>query len=641
MPSATESDRYVISPGFIDQLFPDTEGRIIEFPPDQLNNPNLLLIWDRIEVWRKVDVIAQMTPDAVNKVVEEYREWHNMKDNHEGAKAGHKVFANGLIPPGFLPAVRQIYDWATENDNSTLKLSAAKALFILQDGLNTLKAGMEHTTTNHIGSLSHLRSKATEGDAGYPRFISLMNIAKHQMALCLSNPTVDQIPDDIPVAITHDRQIVFKELRDKSLREYMESMAGIDLGPDFVKRLMDPNAKVLVVMFDINGTWNEKEAYASMQDMERAMEKVQRMIVRFQKVFPEKKIIVSFSTGRPADYLRAFMDALPATAERELGFSEGGGVIATWDGPNMKKRVAVENPHVWQRHLDALRTYIFSLIPEQDVSWEPKESMLSIKIAQPSEQGLTYLHTADDKSLVTEKWIAEKTKEYLHMSEKILQKRLSELKKDIRDKKTDTGRLIKRTLKRVGKAGLDGKEGTKDDISKEILDRFEEDAKDLASYRQGEIRHIHDDLEVIRLMDRKLKVQLNKTVGFVDIFHEDQNKISGVMRAMEEMGYARDEVVIVLDGDSVMDIPPTEKTGKGEPNEGADEVYFVAVHNCSEEAFKAVDARSQSSKGQRGFLATRPTILAVIDTVEGIDQSIGQAEQIMNVKSHEIFTSNA
>jgi len=91
-----------------------------------------------------------------------------------------------------------------------------------------------------------------------------------------------------------------------------------------------------------------------------------------------------------------------------------------------------------------------------------------------------------------------------------------------------------------------------------------------------------------------LVANYNPTAGYIDIGHKDVNKFSTLMGYVCDTRNVKPEEVLYLQiGDSTTDILPDNKTGEGEPNEGADKAFLVAVNNCNEKMRSAVEARDQ------------------------------------------------
>src|SRR3989344_97544 len=258
--------------------------------------------------------------------------------------------------------------------------------------------------------------------------------------------------------------------------------------------------------------------------------------------------------------------------------------------------------------------------------------MLSMRIANPEEGG-EYLYEVTEEGVttpVTEDWIQLQIDNYLDETERALKTERKELRTKLKEL-TPANEVIDNLLKRFTPLGPDGEMDTDDDISEEDVDAFDEAMQEVEGYRKGKITEINHDLKTVLLMKKQLNAKFNSAVGFVDIANKFQNKFTAIMREVEEMGLRRDQALIVMIGDSSVDIPPTTHTQRGQPNEVADGVYFIAVNDCTPEAYNAVEERAAFSWGSHlGIHARRPAILTVVDAANGMIEALQKCEPIQN-----------
>jgi len=593
--------------------------------------PSLRIISDMLERWHNVDPVAEVTPEFCLNLVDDYIAYHNMDDDHAGAKAGHKIFANGLYPPDFLPGLTQAYQWAEKTDDQNVLAQASIALYILRDALDVIKHNTNGSGFKKRDAFATMRSRATDGDPEYQRFLTVMSLAREAAATCLFNEHLDTIPADEPIRLKKGSHAVFGEVLENAREEYLESQNGINLGPDFLHKLLDENTKIVFFVSDINGTWTIGDAYSCLPYVEKANSALKTLAYEFHRIFPDKTLHTPWSTGRPSDYLRAWGDANTRTAEVELGWAESGGVKVIRENHQIHTEVAIEHPAAWEKQLDGLREYIFKKIGTA-VVWEPKKSMLSMRIANPEEGG-EYLYEVTEEGVttpVTEDWIQLQIDNYLDETERALKTERKELRTKLKEL-TPANEVIDNLLKRFTPLGPDGEMDTDDDISEEDVDAFDEAMQEVEGYRKGKITEINHDLKTVLLMKKQLNAKFNSAVGFVDIANKFQNKFTAIMREVEEMGLRRDQALIVMIGDSSVDIPPTTHTQRGQPNEGADGVYFIAVNDCTPEAYNAVEERAAFSWGSHlGIHARRPAILTVVDAANGMIEALQKCEPIQN-----------
>lgn len=119
-----------------------------------------------------------------------------------------------------------------------------------------------------------------------------------------------------------------------------------------------------------------------------------------------------------------------------------------------------------------------------------------------------------------------------------------------------------------------------------------------------------------------IEARYNPTAGYMDIGHKWLNKYSTLMGYVcEQEGAKPDEVLFVQIGDSTTDILPEEYTGTGEPNEGADDAYLVAVNNCNAKVDDAV-----SRRGVHGLKTQNSSLLGAEAFFRGLKRVVRSCE---------------
>ncbi len=253
-------------------------------------------------------------------------------------------------------------------------------------------------------------------------------------------------------------------------------------------------------------------------------------------------------------------------------------------------KVAVENPEAWKSELENLKSFLLEMIDDPGkVVIEPKMSMLSIRLAEKG----GYLLKAMDGKEVNERWVGEQIQRYFELTENHLDGRLSDLMEEIN---CELPQLADYTVKAVNACRNDGEGRGLNGRKKKVLEGLKEVMALIEDSHQRRIAEIESRTLVIDRMYKKgeLIAKYNPTAGYVDIGHRDVNKFSTLMKyVIGTQNITPDEVLFVQIGDSTTDILPTEKTGAGEPNEGADEAFLIAVNNCNEKMQTAVEDRDQ------------------------------------------------
>jgi len=334
-----------------------------------------------------------------------------------------------------------------------------------------------------------------------------------------------------------------------------ELLSGLQFSDEFVDKLKDPLTKSVVVSFDFNSTFTVHESFASVDLIAKMQREMYSFARGFRRAYPDKELIMAVNTGRPGHYAWGVVESsfVPIAEVRKVAVADSGGVILQDGLVSGKMEVAVDNPDLWKQELSFLKQFILDRV-SGSVVVEPKESMLSIKIANQS--GEFYLRSVDGE-MVTDEWILNQVREYF------LEKK---------DQLDDSDEFVARRLEMIG----------------------------------------------LMFDDALLQSKYNPTAGYVDICHKELNKfgtLSGYVR--RTYGLDSDEILYVQIGDSSTDILPTEKTGAGESNDGADAAYIVAVADCN----AALRAATEKS-GDKGLFTKNPSILGAISMMKGLKATL-------------------
>ena len=264
--------------------------------------------------------------------------------------------------------------------------------------------------------------------------------------------------------------------------------------------------------------------------------------------------------------------------------------------------VAVDNPYEWRKELDSIRDYLVGLMKgAKDVVVEPKLSMLSIKISDGED---FCLESVDDET-ITPEWIEENLRNYFISVESALREELAQLSDEIMEDLPNMKIYLGKVAEALNSINDDGEfiNGGKDRAMGELSNVIAHVKED----HERRIADIQARFEILKIMYDQglLQVKYNPTAGYIDIWHAHLNKYSTLMgHVCKKSGLTPDQVLYVQVGDSTTDIIPDELTEKGEPNEGANEAYLIALANRNQKLDDAVKKR-----GAQGLTTLQPSIL--------------------------------
>jgi hypothetical protein len=238
---------------------------------------------------------------------------------------------------------------------------------------------------------------------------------------------------------------------------------------------------------------------------------------------------------------------------------------------------------------------------------EPKDTMLSFPIAQRREEGGDYLYSYEagmygESVPFTLETVKMKFDEYFSIQQTTIKERIRELEE----------KVIHKELLIEIQSGADGIRDTVDDMPRKLLERLEQQIEEVDKEVLKLILAEYDKFQSLCQFKENIDISFNPTAGYIDIGYKGYNKYRPMIEEFMAMGYSSDEILFALIGDSSTDIITREQTGKGEPNEGADEVLSIAVHNCSPEMRREVELR-----GTYGVITARDSVLGLLDTMLG------------------------
>lgn len=572
-----------------------------------------------VEVATNFDTVALMTDEACSQLIINYVNFHNMENGEEASRASHNSQTDAIYSRQFLPTLIAMRNWAKENEKPEMLKKSSDALLLLAQTM-TYFEGQIHTEVGETQAEAF--SRLVVGDANaemtYQTFLYQMKMAKFSAAECI-HLHGDEVPVKLPTTCRKNEVKPFSEVAKAAIDEFIQSELGVGLGPDFMERLNDPNTEAFGFSIDVNSTLNMDESYANAELLRKVCAQFRWLKEIFKRKYPDKQLFLILNTGRPALFIQGVLETLPALAVlRDIAIAESGGVIVHMNETQMETEVAVENPFLWKEQLLALQTHLVKQIADrQNVKIEPKDSMLSIRIAEKQEQGGKYLHTTFTDETVTEQWVATQTELFLEQSQERLLARFMELQKQYEFLTDETGEAIGAALHPSGNSPVTAPSGELFSQAHGIFQKIIEYAKE---QQIGDLIDTTQALQTIAYMRTKLVAKFNPTAGYIDIGNSDLNKYSTLIRVLKERyGYAPDKVLVLHIGDSTTDILPTDQTGPGEMNEGADHVYSVSLSNSSDSLREAT-----MNRGTYGVMTARPSTMGVADITQEIIDKIRQ-----------------
>lgn len=581
--------------------------------------PNFLQYVPEIAEWSAIDPSSVVTADFRSKLITRYRAFHNLENESVGPKSVHNSLTDAIYSRYNLPVLAVIHEHAQKTGDREALLSSSIALYVLDQALTVLDRYIQQNGVAESTAFAHMRFHALRGRMDYPTFLNLMNCAKYAASSCITTHA-DRMNAASLIPLPNNGHETFGTIAEKAKQEFMESENGVDLDDAGIReKLLDAKTKTLVLSIDFNSTLNNDESYASLPLLDNTTALLQVLVKDFKTRFPDKKILIVLNTGRPAMYLWGGMEALPPIPEmRELCLTESGGVIMHMEGTQPHTEVAVESPHLWKEQLTGIKNYLLGFIKNKHtVLIEPKDSMLSIRLAQKAEAGGQLLHHAITGEKITPEWIAERIQEYLLQTQATFTHQFRQLEHAIKEAPEITTK-IEQFLKSKGRGDGDAILNQSDELNPEFLEELHEIFHDAEEHRIHELADITSALQTIAIMKTKLKPKFNATAGYIDIGHGDLNKYSTLIRVLErKWGLSPDEAIIVHIGDSSTDIIPTNETAEGEINHGADNVFLVGVGNSSSSLREAIKKRDK-----HGLITAHPSVHGLSNFIFGLTKQI-------------------
>ncbi|MDZ4228631.1 MAG: hypothetical protein U1C50_00075 [Patescibacteria group bacterium] len=591
--------------------------------------------------------------EQVDKIVEKFRGFHNINDSDLGEKAGHNTLTNFLYSDLFLPTLVSIYNHATENQDVAALKKSSLAILILNDALDILQTEDPQKLresdeqnlllieqTGSTGTLLEPFDKPSAVNLGevlpqlhvasmfgsntdLQNLYSLLAMARLAAFQCIHENKEKDIKLDSKIKLPKARKpSSFTDLAERAEQHFLELHSGVMFPPDLFTKI--GQSKALVLSIDWNSVWNMSESYANSHIIALTTETIKKLTNDFYNRFPDKEIFFVMNTGRPAHYAWGVIEALSVIKElRIIGLAESGGVILKTGMAKGETEVAVENPRQWEIQLQALKTHLLGMIKNPlSIHIEPKQSMLSIKLAEKDVTSGPWLHQTKDGQAVNPQWIADQTRSYLLQRQREMTSEANMLTKAISSDDQLGGKVLE-ALTQLGSADADGQINTADDLTQKDLLNIATIFNEARESRGLRLLEVHDTLKVVNLMCRKIKSVYNSRAGFIDIGNWELNKYSTLIDQLEkQFGFNDKEVVIISIGDSETDIVPVDHAVDGDINHGADEVLSIAVGNASPALRVAVEKRRQ--KNNRGIQTVTPSILGLISIIKGLENLISR-----------------
>ncbi|MBU1323405.1 HAD family hydrolase [Patescibacteria group bacterium] len=552
-----------------------------------------------------------------NIIVGKFVEFQNLENADPGQKEGHTTLTNLLYSDALLPLVSAIDSFGKIHNDPGAIRDANTALFFLNEALDIIFHNQRHID-NLVATFTRMQTEAVQGiSSDLQDFFTLIKIAKisavetiqkHGDKTIILNPNIP-----IPKGVEKGS---FTDLKNFALAEF-ESEKGTTFPEDFGERLKQ--SKTLAVSLDWNSVWNQSESYANGYLIAVTSTLLRNLADNFHLTFPDKEIYFVINTGRPALYAWGVVEALHAIKElRAFGLAESGTVILK-EGMHsgdftltlsLIKGEFVPEPHEWKEELQTiLRTLQSGLKPSVRLHNENKESSLALKIAAKNSPENHWLHQDQNDETITPNYVKKHLDSYFAST-------ITQTKKLLRQ---TIAIASSKRLETILSMGEDMKAGTADDLSPQQLSALERTFSQFQEFSWEGAQKLTRRLKVLRYMQEKLVTKYNPTAGFLDIVHADINKYSSLRLVLEQLGFSPEESVVIHIGDSSSDNMPEEKTGKGEINEGADDVYLVGVGNSSPGYKETIEKRKPRN---RGIIIPRKTILGLMDMIVGINNVV-------------------
>lgn len=566
--------------------------------------------------------LAEDFPEMAMAEVERFRSYER---DDPGTEEAHAVFAEFLIPQGYIEAIVAAHDIALATKDEGLDLRARRALYIFQCAFDKIQSRANEHHVSTVAALADMQRCSMDGDPAIQEVYAIFRQARDNamnliIELQSSLAAVERVEtlDEDGVGADELKPLLdeFAKHADTSTQKYEQIVNGLDFGPGFVEDIKNPKTKAIVLSLDFNSTWNRGESYPSQPLVGRAVHELEALSHAVRTQLPDTKLYVVINTGRPSMYIWGALEALkPMKEMRVFALAESGGAILEQihDG---RFEAAVPDSENWQIALEDLRAGLAKQIRGR-MHVEPKQSMLSIQIAKKVEGDLPpeYLLRTKDGSSVDEKWFEREV-------EAFIDKRIAELRRTIA-KKADQLEHAEDIREILQKAPVIDTSGVWN--AENVSDLLTEGASlqaVLAKYLDDDLRVANQEYQTMLLLKKSLVVDFNPTAGFVDIHHEDLNKYSTLREQLAKRDIHHSEAVILHIGDSTTDIMPEKDTAEDQPNAGADRVYLVGVANSNKKMQEAVARR-----GTRGKMAARDSVLALIDMIKGMRKAIGKATE--------------
>lgn len=551
----------------------------------------LRLVSDREVVEQK-----EVVPSYVEDLARLYEEICRVPMEDAALMELHDLFMDSLYSRRLLPLMAQINNYGifdTERENGFFQ-KALKSISVVMESVR------EHADYSGVSKYEAFLDLYDQSVTGNNVIVSQMVEARNAAIVCITQ--VNNVIGDGE----------FIKMANLVVEERRELDEGLMFPESFYEKLVDPLTKAVVVSLDFNSTFNYEESYAHPELVAGAQRAFSRFALEFRRAFPEKELYLAINTGRPGMYAWGVAEAgfLPMNEFRKVAVGESGGVVLKEGLNEGAMEVAVEHPREWKMELDGLKDYLLRMVNDaQSVVIEPKMSMLSIRVAREGK----FIHKANGHEEVNAKWIQEMVERYLKHSYESALSEYRVLLMRVEDKVV-ADHLVN-TIKDL--------EGGKNFLA--IIQSVRPLLQTLPRETAVKLEQIESRIKTLEEMyvKRMLQTKYNPTAGYVDIGHAELNKFSTLAgHVCRENGVGRENILFVQIGDSPTDIIPTTLTGKGEPNEGAEGAFSVAVANCSPKLRESVLAR-----GERGIFTVNKSVLGATGFARGLLQVVKEVRR--------------
>lgn len=557
-----------------------------------------------------------ISPDITDEIISAYVRWDNEANDSKYERSEHKITTSLFYSPSLLPCLVSIHEWGNTTSDETAQLLSSNALRDLKNALTYFYSLRQKEEPLNL-TFARLTNDDISGDNDQLYAVKvLFREARRSAIRCIARYADQDISLDKNINVPREEfRGNFKAVAKDALKEYLESQEGISLPRIFSTEI--ESADILCLSIDYNSIFNEEESFAN--PLVRALVEQRIKILRyvFQKKYPGNKLRIIINSGRPGPYVwSAAENITPLDNLREVCLAENGGLKINPTTGEQQLSVEFENPHaspaIFHSFLEDLWKVIKHYSPDERIKREKKESMLSFQIADPASKGGKLFMEIRDFDNVKSIF-----KDWCYLTSVNLDTDIDVFIKDIQATPGMSEEIMRYTQLDEEKSSQDGlyfSQQVATQLKRQEFTRCRDGQKlSQASYNMyEEFIDLLLQKETLAEVMKNIEISFNDTVGFIDIAHRNQNKFTGLFGLFPP----GNKVVYIHIGDSTSDIPVlTNIPDKWQKN--IEKLFLIGPDNSSSKFRKATD-----SKGERGYIAARSSILGLYDILLGIIKSL-------------------